>query len=638
MSDTIREECGIALIRLLKPLSYYQEKYGTALWGFHKLFLLMEKQHNRGQDGAGIGALKLGVKPGEPYIFRSREIRRNPIDRIFKKLLDQYSNLVDRGLIHTEFAASVKKHFSFGAEIYMGHLRYGTSGDYNSSSCHPYSRKNNWPTKNLMLAGNFNLTNTPELNCELIQRGQHPIFATDTQTLLEEIGFYLDEEHDSLFKKYKNEGLSGPAISHNISDNLQLHRVLTKASQNWDGGYSLIGIVGNGDTFAFRDPQGIRPLSYFQNDEVIAFASERAPLLTAFDMNQSEIKEVEPGTAVIVKKTGSLSIEQIIPCTKKTCCSFERIYFSRGNDPDIYKERKALGAALADQILTSINNDLDHSVFSFIPNTAEIAYYGLTQELKIRRRQQVKDAIIKAQKEGGLNEALLDELIMKNWPRLEKVAWKDIKLRTFISQEKGRNQMASHVYDISYGSCSSKDNLICIDDSIVRGTTLKQSIIQMLARLNPKKIIIVSTAPQIRYPDCYGIDMSRLDRFIAFNAAVELLKESGEEGLLEEVYQECRTLISKPVPQEVNPVKKIYKSFSPEQISKKITQLISPKLSSWSGQVEIIYQSIESLHKALPEHNGDWYFTGNYPTPGGFMVVQRAYINYYEKNTVDRSY
>ncbi|MFC1584814.1 amidophosphoribosyltransferase [Fibrobacterota bacterium] len=637
MSDTIHEECGLALIRLRKPLTHYQEKYGTALWGFHKLFLLMEKQHNRGQDGAGVGALKLNMKPGEPYFFRMREYRSNPLDRIFKKLNTRFAEIKDGGKIEPGNAESVKKHFEFGAELYIGHLRYGTFGGYNVSSCHPCFRRSNWPTKNLMLAGNFNLTNTPSLNAALIGRGQHPIFYTDTQTLLEEIGFHLDEEHDELYKKSRISCLDGPAIAEKISAQLDPARVLRRAAENWDGGYAIVGLIGNGDSFAFRDPFGIRPLYYFEHQEAFGFASERGPLMTVFNLKKADIKEVTPGSAVVIKKDGSLEEEQIIRSRTVKHCSFERIYFSRGNDPDIYQERKAMGAALSKQILKAVDNDLNRTVLSFIPNTAEMAYYGLINRIKKLQYQNIKKSVLEAQKQGKLDKKFMDGLLKENWVNTEKVAIKDIKLRTFISQDKGRDELASHVYDVSYGSVSPRDNLVCIDDSIVRGTTLKQSIIKILARLNPRKIIIASTAPQIRYPDCYGIDMSQLHRFIAFQAAVALVKEKGKAELLEEVYINCQKQAYKPIKQIKNYVKKIYDCSSTRELSAKIAELVTPKLDYWSGEVQIIYQTVEDLHKSLKTECGDWYFTGNYPTPGGYKVLNTAYLNYFEERA-GRSY
>lgn len=638
MSDPIKHECGVALVRLLKPLSYYYEKYDTPLWGFIKLFLLMEKQHNRGQDGAGIAAVKLDVPPGFPYIFREREMKSNPMDRIFDKQFKDYAKLVRKGIIHPEFAQSVKQNFNYAAEIYLGHLRYGTSGGYNIHACHPYFRRSNWPTKNLVLAGNFNITNNEELNQNLIEHGQHPLFDTDTQTLLEGIGFHLDQEHDGLYRKFRDDGLKGAEIARRISEELRVLEVIRQASKGWDGGYSLAGLIGNGDVFALRDPNGIRPFHWFANDEVIALASERAPLLTVFDLDQDQVKEVEPGTAIIIKKSGEVTIDRFQEPAPLKQCSFERIYFSRGNDPDIYSERKKLGALLADQVLEESGRDYDHTVFGFIPNTAEIAYYGLLSELRLRRRLEVRDLILGAAKEGRLDESFLDPLIMHGWPRAEKLAHKDIKLRTFISQENDRNQLASHVYDVSYGTLLPGDTLVCVDDSIVRGTTLKTSVIKILSRLNPKKIIIASTAPQIRYPDCYGIDMSLLGKFIAFQAAVSLLKENGQEETLREVYQLCIAQADKKPVEMQNHVKKIYDRFTTAEISKRISELVTPKTETWKGEVVILFQTIENLHKALPNHSGDWYFTGKYPTPGGFQVLNQAYINYYENSSSNRSY
>ncbi|HRE06424.1 MAG TPA: amidophosphoribosyltransferase [Opitutaceae bacterium] len=638
MSDSIRHECGIALVRLLKPLSYYQEKYGTPLWGFSKLFLLMEKQHNRGQDGAGVACVKLDMPAGEPFMFRERHVKANPLDKIFKLLLNQYQEKQATGVVHPEFPDTVKKHFDFGGELLMGHLRYGTSGGYSLSSCHPYFRRSPWPTRNLALAGNFNMTNTAELNDSLIAMGQHPIFATDTQALLEKIGFFLDEEHEDLYRYLRTRSLEGAEISRRISEDLDIARVITRASKKWDGGYALAGMVGNGDAFVARDPAGIRPCHYFQNDEVVAFASERAPLMTSFDLTAEQVREVEPGHVVTIKKRGELKSTRFVDALPRASCSFERIYFSRGNDLDIYAERKALGAQLADQVIRSVGNDWANTVFSFIPNTAEVAYYGLMSALRERRRDEVKAAILKASQAGELTEALLDDLILRNWPRGEKVVSKDVKIRTFIGQESFRNQLASHVYDITYGSVKPGDHLVCVDDSIVRGTTLRRSILRILTRLGPKKIVIVSTAPQIRYPDCYGIDMSELGKFIAFEAAVSLLKERGQTEVLEETYRACQAEVAKPADVTLeNQVRRIYDSFTPEEISARITDLVRPKGIEWKGEIEIIFQSISNLHAAVPHHRGDWYFTGKYPTPGGYRVVNQAYINYYDRNE-GRSY
>ncbi len=635
MSDKITHECGIALVRLLKPLSYYQEKYGSPLWGFTKLFLLMEKQHNRGQDGAGVACVKLDVPAGDPFMFRERCVKSNPLDKIFKALLSQYNERVATGVVHPEFPDTVKKHFDFGGELLMGHLRYGTSGGYNISSCHPFFRRSPWPTRNLALCGNFNMTNTAELNESLIAIGQHPIVATDTQALLEKIGFFLDEEHEDIFRFLRTRDLKGDEISHRISEDLDLARVITRASQKWDGGYALCGLIGNGDAFVARDPSGIRPCWYFQNDEVVAFASERAPLMTVFDLGVEDVRELTPGHVMVIKRRGTVTVSPFTAPMPRASCSFERIYFSRGNDLDIYRERKALGAGLADQVLKAVDRDWANTVFSFIPNTAEVAYYGLLSALRERRRDEVKKSILEAAARGELTEAVLDDLILRNWPRGEKVVSKDVKIRTFIGQEAMRNQLSSHVYDITYGSVQPGDNLVCVDDSIVRGTTLRRSILRILARLHPRKIVIVSTAPQIRYPDCYGIDMSELGKFVAFEATVALLKERGKGDLLAEVYSLCRDAVEKG--EAVNHVRKLYEPFTPEEISAKITELVRPRNIEWQGEMEIIFQTIGSLHAAVPNHSGDWYFTGKYPTPGGYRVVNQAYMNYYDQSE-GRSY
>jgi len=631
MSEPLAHECGIALVRLLKPLSYYQDKYGSPLWGFTKLFLLMEKQHNRGQDGAGVACVKLDMPPGDPFMFRERNVKTNSLDRIFKTLLAQYNDKVDAGLIHPEFAETAKRNFDFGGELLLGHLRYGTSGGYNLSACHPFFRRSPWPTRNLALCGNFNLTNTGELNRSLIAIGQHPVFQTDTQAILEKIGFYLDEEHEDIFRYLRTRNLAGEELSRRISEDLDLARVLTRASANWDGGYVLCGLIGNGDGFVARDPSGIRPCYWFQNDEVVAFASERAPLMTVFDLAVDDVKEVAPGHVVVIKRRGTITEQAFTAPLPRAACSFERIYFSRGNDIDIYRERQALGGRLAAQVLAAIKSEWADTVFSFIPNTAEVAYFGLMSALRSLRRDEVKAAILAAQAEGRLTEALLDELILRNWPRGEKVVSKDIKIRTFIGQEAMRNQLASHVYDITYGSVRpGVDNLVCVDDSIVRGTTLRRSILRILMRLNPKKIVIVSTAPQIRYPDCYGIDMSEIGKFIAFEAAVTLLRESGRGDLLEDVYRLCREEIARGG--MVNHVRKLYDPFAPEEIAAAIAKLVRPSRTEWRGEIEIIFQTIEHLHAAVPGHSGDWYFTGRYPTAGGYRVVNQAYVNYFEKN------
>ena len=637
MSDSLRHECGIALVRLTKDLKWYQEKYGTPLHGFNQLFLLMEKQHNRGQDGAGIGCVKIGSENGEAFLFRDREIGAQGLTQIFTRQIKTYSDKMREGIIVPEFPETVKRHFDFGGELLLGHLRYGTSGNFDSVSCHPYARKSIWPTRNLLVAGNFNLTNTAELNASLTQRGAHVIYSTDTQSILEEIGFWLDEEHDRLFKAFKDQGLEGAAVQAEISKHMDIGNVLRRAAKNWDGGYAIAGLVGNGDSFVIRDPNGIRPCWYARTEDLIAVASERVALMTIVGVSQEDVHELPAGHALIMKADGRHSIESFHAPGEIRHCSFERIYFSRGNDPEIYAERKALGAALADDVLAQIRDDHDNAVFSYIPNTAEIAWYGLMEELRKRRRAQVSEKLIAAQRAGKLDEAMIEKLVLGGWPRGEKVAHKDVKLRTFISQEKNRMQMASHVYDISYGTVKEGDTLVCVDDSIVRGTTLRQSILRILARPNPKRIVIASTAPQIRYPDCYGIDMSEMGKFLAFQAAVALCKERGMADLLREVYEDCVAQAKKPTNEMRNHVKRIYDAFTEEEIAAKAAELVYPAKSGWKGELVLVFQKIASLHKACPSSRGDWYFTGDYPTPGGLGVLNQAYINYWEKRE-GRSY
>ncbi|PHX79146.1 MAG: amidophosphoribosyltransferase [Opitutia bacterium] len=637
MSDSLRHECGIALVRLTKDLKWYQEKYGTPLHGFNQLFLLMEKQHNRGQDGAGIGCVKIGAENGEAFLFRDREIGAQGLTQIFTRQIKTYSDKMREGVIVPEFPETVKRHFDFGGELLLGHLRYGTSGNFDSVSCHPYARKSIWPTRNLLVAGNFNLTNTSELNSLLTERGAHVIYSTDTQSILEEIGFWLDEEHDRLFKAFKDQGLEGAAVQSEISKHMDIGNVLRNATKNWDGGYAIAGLIGNGDSFVIRDPNGIRPCWYARTEDLIAVASERVALMTIVGVNQEDVHELPPGSALVMKADGRHSVESFHAPGEPRSCSFERIYFSRGNDPEIYAERKALGAALADDVLAQIRDDHDNAVFSYIPNTAEIAWYGLMEELRKRRRSQVRQKLIDAQRAGTLDEDLIDKLVLGGWPRGEKVAHKDVKLRTFISQEKNRMQMASHVYDISYGTVRDGDTLVCVDDSIVRGTTLRQSILRILARPNPKRIVIASTAPQIRYPDCYGIDMSEMGKFLAFQAAVALCKDRGMTDLLREVYEDCVAQSKKPTKEMQNHVKRIYDAFSEIEIAAKAAELVYPAKSGWKGELVLVFQKIESLHKACPKSQGDWYFTGDYPTPGGLGVLNQAYINYWEKRE-GRSY
>ena len=620
MSEEIGHFCGIALIRLKKPLSYFAEKYGTPLWGFNQLFLLMEKQHNRGQDGAGIGSMKLNVDAGQAFMFRERSTSSKALAKIFDQQNRSLNKLIKKGDAFMEFPDTVKEHFDYGGELLLGHLRYGTSGAYGSTTCHPYFRKSNWPCKNLMVAGNFNLTNVEELNAKLVERGQHPVFDTDTQAILEETGYYLDAMNDQLSQQATAEKVSGDEHAKWIGDRINLPEVFQKASLNWDGGYALAGIVGNGDAFAMRDPLGIRPGFYFEDDEVVAVASERAPLMTVFEKRMEEVSEIDPGSILVIRANGELINERFAEDpARRTACSFERIYFSRGNDPDIYAERKTLGALLVPQVLEVVGRDFSKSVFSYVPNTAESAYYGFMEQLRLVRRAEVKQRLLDAHKSGELNDDLIDDLVMDNWPKGEKIANKDIKLRTFISQESSRAQLVSHVYDITYGVVREReDALVCIDDSIVRGTTLKKSILQILGRSKPTKLLIASTAPQIRYPDCYGIDMSELGKFIAFQAAVALIKERGYDGLLADVAVKCREALKKPQAKLENHVKRVYENFTASEISAKIAELVKPDCLNGTTEVEVIYQSIENLHEALPDHSGDWYFTGNYPTPGGY--------------------
>ncbi|GDY18475.1 amidophosphoribosyltransferase [Verrucomicrobiota bacterium] len=637
MSDSLRHECGIALVRLTKDPKWYQEKYGSPLHGFNQLFLLMEKQHNRGQDGAGIGCVKIGAENGEAFLFRDREIGAQGLTQIFTRQIKTYADKVREAVIVPEFPETVKRHFDFGGEVLLGHLRYGTSGNFDSVSCHPYARKSIWPTRNLLIAGNFNLTNTSDLNASLTERGAHVIYSTDTQSILEEVGFWLDEEHDRLFKAFKDQGLNGMAVQEAISKHLEVGNVLRKAAKNWDGGYAIAGLIGNGDSFVLRDPNGIRPCWFVQTEDLFAVASERVALMTIVGVSQTDVQELPPGHALIMKADGRHSVECVHPPGERRHCSFERIYFSRGNDPEIYTERKALGAALADEVLALIQDDHHHAIFSYIPNTAEIAWYGLMEELRLRRRSQVRQQLVEAQRAGKLDEAAIDRLVLGGWPRGEKVAHKDVKLRTFISQEKNRMQMASHVYDISYGMVKEGDTLVCVDDSIVRGTTLRQSILRILARPNPKRIVIASTAPQIRYPDCYGIDMSEMGKFLAFQAAVALCKERGMGDLLREVYEDCAAQAQRPTTELKNHVKRIYDAFTEKEIAVKAAELVYPLKSGWKGELVLVFQQISALHRACPTSRGDWYFTGDYPTPGGLGVLNRAYMNYWEKRE-GRSY
>jgi amidophosphoribosyltransferase len=628
MSDSIKHECGIAFIRLLKPLSFYQEKYGTALYGLNKLYLLMEKQHNRGQDGAGIATIKLDMKPGHRYISRYRSMAQNAVADIFGYVQNKFVGIQNETPELMQDAAWLKANVSFIGEVLLGHLRYGTHGQNSIENCHPFLRQNNWMTRNLVIAGNFNMTNVDELLEQLYELGQHPKEQADTVTVLEKIGHFLDDENQSLFDEYKKEGLDNVEITHKISDNLDINKILKRSAKNWDGGYAISGIVGNGDAFVLRDPSGIRPAFYYQDDEIVVAASERPAIQTAFNIPFRDVKEIQPGHALIVKKNGTVTQEIFREPAEKRACSFERIYFSRGSDAEIYKERKHLGALLCKQILDAVSSDLKNTVFSFIPNTAEVSFYGMVEGLHSYIRQVQKDTLL--HRKDTLTDEQLDELLSMN-PRVEKLAIKDVKLRTFITQDADRQDMVAHVYDTTYGVIKNDtDTLVAVDDSIVRGTTLKQSIIKIIDRLHPKKIIIVSSAPQIRYPDCYGIDMSKMGQFVAFEAAIQLLKARGMENVIEEVYQKCKASLLLPKEEIVNHVKDIYRPFTQEEISAQITKIITPE--NIKAEVKVIYQTLDNLHIACPNHSGDWYFSGNYPTPGGNKVVNKAFVNWKEGN------
>ena len=624
MSEQIKHECGIALIRLLKPYQYYIDKYGTPMYGLNKLYLLMEKQHNRGQDGAGVATIKFDVPPGTRYISRYRSTAPTAIKDIFGKINDKFVEANNKYPDKISDAKWVKKHVAFSGELLLGHLRYGTYGANSVENCHPFLRQNNWITRNLVVAGNFNLTNVDELFDQLVELGQHPKEKADTITVMEKIGHFLDREVDHLFGNYKSKGHSNKQITDLIASNLNIQKILSDAGKKWDGGYTMAGMFGHGDAFVLRDPNGIRPAYWYADEEVVVVTSERPQIQTAFNVPIEKIHELTPGCALIIKKNGEYEEKQVRTPKEKKSCSFERIYFSRGNDKDIYEERKSLGNQLTTAVLNAVDYDMKNTVFSFIPNTAEVAFHGLVNGLHTYLNAVKKEKILALKKIDG--STLAEILNME--PRIEKIALKDAKLRTFISSDSSRDEMVSHIYDTTYGVIQATDNLVMIDDSIVRGTTLKQSILKILDRLHPKKIIIVSSAPQIRYPDCYGIDMAKLGDFVAFQAAVELLKEQKKEYILTEIYEKAKTQDLLPAEQVINVVKGIYKPFTAEQISLKISKLLTPV--GINAEVEIIYQTIEGLHNACPDHKGDWYFTGDYPTPGGNKVVNRAFIYYME--------
>ena len=626
MSDQIKHECGVALIRLLKPLEYYQLKYGTWQYGVNKLYLLMEKQHNRGQDGAGTVSVKINMKPGQEYIFRHRSIDPNPIKDIFGKVYDEFSRAAELHPQSYHDPVWAKDNLPFAGEVYLGHLRYGTYGRNSLEFTHPVMRLNNWRSRNLVVAGNFNLTNVDELFDLLVGLGQHPKGFNDTVTILEKIGHFVDEENELLFRQYKNQGHSNKKISHLIEKNIDIRKILERSSRDFDGGYTISGILGHGDAFVMRDPWGIRPAFYYANDEIVVVASERPVIQTVMDISWKEVNEVKPGNALIVKVDGSVSEQLIrIPQTRKSC-SFERIYFSRGSDRDIYLERKKLGHLLAPKILEVVNNDLKNTVFSYIPNTAETAFLGMMEGVRENLLNWKKAEIHSLG--PNMTEEQITEIISVQ-PRMEKIAIKDVKLRTFITDDSSRDDLVGHVYDVTYGIViNHQDTLVVIDDSIVRGTTLKRSIIKILDRLHPKKIVIVSSAPQIRYPDCYGIDMAILGKFIAFEAAITLLYERGKSAIIDEVYRKCKEQQYLPKEEIINYVKEIYKPFTDEDVSNKIGELLKPE--GCTAEVQIVYQTVENLHQACPNDLGDWYFTGDYPTPGGNKVVNTSFINYIE--------
>jgi amidophosphoribosyltransferase len=630
MSDNIKHECGIAMLRLRKPMEYYIQKYGTWSYGLQKMYLMMEKQHNRGQDGAGLAGIKLDVPPGNRYIFRQRSNKANPIKEVFSLIYQDIDTLTREHPDEFSNPDFIRENVPFACDIYLGHLRYGTYGNYNIDYVHPVSRENNWKSKNLVMAGNFNLTNVGEVFSSLVELGQNPVDFSDTVTILENIGHRLDEENERLFRNFKDEGFSKKEISPLIEKNLDVTSILKKASRNWDGGYAMAGMIGHGDAFVMRDPAGIRPAYYYVDDEVVVVASERPVIQTIFNVRTDNVIELPPASAIIIKASGETTIEKIREETELRKCSFERIYFSRGTDKTIYRERKKLGEILADRVLKVVDYDLDNTVFSYIPNTAESAFYGLIKGVENYLNQVKIDHILS--RGNYLSREELEKIINQR-PRVEKIAVKDAKLRTFITEDTSRDDLVGHIYDVTYGVIRrGVDNLVVIDDSIVRGTTLKKSIIRILDKLDPKKIVVVSSSPQLRYPDCYGIDMAKLGDFIAFKAAIELLKDNGMESVIESVYEEALKELTKPVEEMKNMVREIYKPFTTDEISAKISSML--KSDEIKSDVRIVFQSIEGLHEACPGHLGDWYFTGNYPTPGGNKVVNQSFINYMEGRNI----
>lgn len=625
MSDAIQHECGIALVRLLKPLEYYQKKYGTTFYGINKMYLLMEKQHNRGQDGAGFASIKFDVQPGTRYISRIRSNQQAPIQDIFAQINERLNTVLEKNPDKKEAVQWQLENMPYVGNIFLGHVRYGTFGKNSIESVHPFLRQNNWKHKNLIVAGNFNMTNSNDLLQELIELGQHPKENTDTVTVMEKIGHFLDDEVANIYQQCKEKNIGKREASTVIEKELNIKKILQRASKNWDGGYAMVGLIGHGDAFVLRDPSGIRPAYYYKDDEVVVVASERPVIQTVFNVDYEKVTELDRAHALIIKKDGSVCVEQIMEQKEHKACSFERIYFSRGSDSEIYNERKELGRLIFPTVLKAIDGDINNSVFSYIPNTAETSFFGMAEAAENYLNKDKINRILKGKR--TLSAEKVEEILSER-PRIEKIAIKDAKLRTFIADDTSRDDLVAHVYDVTYGVVKRNDNLVIIDDSIVRGTTLKKSIIKILDRLNPKKIIVVSSAPQIRYPDCYGIDMAKLDEFIAFRATLELLKETDQYHIVAEVYQKCKKQGELEESKIENYVKEIYSPFTPEQISEKIAEML--KTEAVNAKVEVIYQSLENLHKACPKNLGDWYFSGNYPTIGGTKVVNRAFINFYE--------
>jgi amidophosphoribosyltransferase len=625
MSDNLKHECGIALLRLKKPLSFYKEKYGSAFYGIQKMYLLMEKQHNRGQDGAGFASIKFDVEPGQRYISRIRSNQAQPIQDIFAQINERINEELSAHPEYQDNVALQKEHIPYIGELFLGHVRYGTFGKNSIESVHPFLRQNNWMHRNLIVAGNFNMTNVKELFDNLVELGQHPKELADTVTVMEKIGHFLDDEVIDLYQECKNNGLSKREASPVIAEKLDIAKILRKASKNWDGGFAMAGLLGHGDAFVFRDPAGIRPAYFYEDEEIVVVASERPVIQTVFNVPFEKIQELDPGKALIIKKNGSFSLEEILEPLEKKACSFERIYFSRGSDAEIYRERKMLGKLILPAVLDAIENDTDNTVFSYIPNTAETSFYGMVEAAQDFLNQRKNKYIIDNRK--TLTKEKLEEILSVKI-RTEKVAIKDAKLRTFITEDSSRDDLVAHVYDVTYGVINTSDTLVIIDDSIVRGTTLKKSIIRMMDRLNPKRIVIVSSAPQIRYPDCYGIDMAKLEGLVAFRAVLELLKDTNQYHFVDDVYKKCKQQEKYKDGEIINYVKEIYAPFTNQEIADKIAIMLSS--SEIKAEIKIIFQTVENLHVCCPNHLGDWYFTGNYPTPGGNRVVNRAFMNFYE--------